>query len=234
MSKKWLIPLVVLTLLAAGAACGESPPAVEAPPEVDPPVEEEIVQPTDTPIIPTDTPAPDPTDTPQPEPTDTPEPEPTDTPAPPGATRNDPAGIGEVLTISRDDWLDGASTIELELLRLVSGNDAWEMVQQANRFNDEPDEAKEYILALFRVIALEVEEEPLELTHAMFDAVSGTGVVYGDFISVAGLTPSWRVELYEGAEVEGWTYFLVDVDDTPVAAFDRGKDSQVWFALRSD
>lgn len=106
------------------------------------------------------------------------------------------------------------------------------MVQKANMFNDEPGEGQEYILAMFRVAVLETEEEPFVVTHAMFDAVSAGGTVYGGFLSVAGIDPTLRVELYEGAEHRGWTYFLVDKGDTPVAAFDRGEDSEVWFALR--
>ena len=162
-----------------------------------------------------------------------PEPEPT---APPererGASRRNPAVIGDVFIVERSNWLRGKSTIELELRSIVAGDEAWKRVYAANMFNDEPKAGQEYILALFRVVALSLENEPLELRHTMFDAVSAGGVVYSGFLSVAGLEPAWRTELYEGAEHEGWVYFLVDKDDAPVAAFDRGDDHEVWFALR--
>ncbi len=175
------------------------------------------------PLLPLTSPTPYPTSTAYP--TDTPE-------LARGSSRHNPLGLGETAIVQRDSWLDGASTIELELLELVSGDEAWNRVNQANMFNDAPREGQEYILALFRVKVLETEREPLAITHALFDAVSADGKVYGEFISVAGLEPSLRTERYEGAEHSGWTYFLVDEEDTPVAAFDRGADSETWFALR--
>ena len=55
-------------------------------------------------------------------------------------------------------------------MEIISSGEAWEIVQKANMFNEEPGEGKEYILAKFRVKILETEgNEPFELNHAMFD-----------------------------------------------------------------
>jgi len=150
-----------------------------------------------------------------------------------GNSRRNPAGIGTRLTIEREDLLSGKIKLEIELREIVSGEAAWNMIRQANQFNDPPGEGKEYILAKFRVKILDsAEDKPLDLNHAMFTAVSEAGVVYSDFISIVPPEPNLRTDLYEGAEHVGWTYFLVNKTDNPVAAFDRSRNSERWFKLR--
>ncbi|WP_413375730.1 hypothetical protein [Alkalihalobacillus sp. 1P02AB] len=148
-------------------------------------------------------------------------------------TRNEPLTIGERVTLTYYDWLHGNVELELEMLEVISGDAAWEMVRNGNQFNDAPGEGQEYILAKYHVVVNKVEEEPFDLHHALFDAVSSGGNAYDDFISVSGLEPDLSNELYEGAEREGFTYFLVDKDDeNPLAAFQRRTDAEVWFQLR--
>ena len=136
--------------------------------------------------------------------------------------------------MEKDDWLIGKVKYEIELLEVISGGEAWEIVQKANMFNEEPGEGKEYILAKFRVKILETEgNEPFELNHAMFDVISTEGIEYTDFLSVSGLDPDLSADLYEGAEHVGWTYFLVNKQDTnPLAVIDRKSDSEIWFQLK--
>lgn len=148
-----------------------------------------------------------------------------------GTARNNPAGIGDRILIEGEDFLVGRYTLELELLDIVSGEEAWERVREGNMFNGPPDEGMEYILAKFYVAVLGVEEEPFNMNHAKFDAVSSEGKVYGGFLSIAGVDPTLRVELYEGADHEGWTYFMVEQGDTPTAVFERGGNNEVWFTL---
>lgn len=149
-------------------------------------------------------------------------------------SRTSPATIGDVITIEKEDWLVGKVKYEIELKEVTIGADAWSIVKEANMFNSEPGEGKEYILAKFRVKVLETEgDKPFEINHAMFNAVSGQGVEYADMISVAGLDPDLSTDLYKEAEHIGWTYFLVDKDDNnPLAVLDRKSESEVWFQLR--
>jgi hypothetical protein len=152
-----------------------------------------------------------------------------------GNSRSNPAGLNEAFTVSKDDLLVGKVTYEVEMIELVSGDEAWSVVRNANQFNDAPGDGKEYILAKFRIKIISTEEdEPYDINHAKFSVVSGGGVEYTDFISVAGLNPDLRANLYEGAEHVGWTYFIVDTDDeAPVVALDRRLSSEVWFKLRN-
>jgi cell division protein FtsL len=147
-------------------------------------------------------------------------------------TRKAPAGIGDIFEVKRDDWLSGLTTIEIEMTEVVSGEEAWNLVKSGNQFNDEPPEGKEYILAKFKITVLDAEEEPFELNHAYFSAISGEGIEYTDFVSVSGLEPDLSADIYIGATHEGWTYYLVNIDDDPLTVFDRKYDSEIWFKLR--
>ncbi|MDT8862965.1 hypothetical protein N0O92_22610 [Alkalihalobacillus sp. MEB130] len=148
-------------------------------------------------------------------------------------TRNNPLTIGERVSLEYRDLFYGNVQLEMEMLEVISGEEAWELVQKGNPFNDEPGDNQEYVLAKFYVKVHEVEEEPFDLNHAQFDAVSAAGNSYDDFVSVSGLEPDLWNEMYTGAEREGYTYFLVDKDDEdPLAAFMRRSDAEVWFKLR--
>ncbi|MCM3409195.1 hypothetical protein [Metabacillus litoralis] len=146
-------------------------------------------------------------------------------------SRKNPAGIGETLLVEKDDWLDGHVKYEVELTDVISGDEALTLVKEANMYNDSPDAGMKYVLAKFRIKVLELEKEPYDINHAKFKAVSGSGVTYDDWISIAGLEPDLRNDLYEGAEHEGWTYFMVDENDEPLAVFNQGWDDEVWFDI---
>jgi hypothetical protein len=151
-----------------------------------------------------------------------------------GNSRTNPAKINETLTVKRDTIFDKV-TYEIELLEIISGSEAWSMVKDANTFNDEPGTGKEYILAKFRVKVLETEgDEPYSVNSFEFDAVSKEGVVYSELISVAGLSPDISTDIYEGGEHAGYTYFLVEKEDSPVAVVHRNEKGAAWFDLRSE
>jgi hypothetical protein len=154
-------------------------------------------------------------------------------PAPPrGMSRANPAKIGDAFTFQMDSWDDNAR-LEIELRQVVSGDAAWVMVQQANMFNRSPSSTQQYVLAKFRVKVISVKDDkPFSMSNTRFEAVSSAGVVYGDLLSVAGLKPSINVDLYSGAQAEGWAYFLVDKTDNPLALFMRRVNGGIWFDLK--
>ncbi|MDD4635610.1 MAG: hypothetical protein PHS35_03250 [Dehalococcoidales bacterium] len=133
-----------------------------------------------------------------------------------------------------NDWLDGKIKMEQEMLENISGNYAWGIVKSWNMFNNEPGVGKEYILVKFRIKILELEEEPYNINHAQFDLYSSTGVEYTDFYSVAGKDPDLSTKLYEGAEHVGYTAFLVNIDNSPVAVYGhRWGENAAWFKLQA-
>ncbi|NBG88878.1 cell wall-binding repeat-containing protein [Isachenkonia alkalipeptolytica] len=147
--------------------------------------------------------------------------------------RQDPSPPGVVWTLDRYDWWHGENRIEMQMLDLVSGPEAWEIVQRANMYNEAPPSGKEYVLVKFGVYVESTEDGgPLEINFTNFDVVSSDGVLYNDWLSVAGLDPRLDTEIYPGGYHEGWVPFIVRENDHPVLAMDRGEGSEVWFDLR--
>jgi len=149
-------------------------------------------------------------------------------------SRTNPAGLYQPVRVEVDNWRDGKVVLELEMLELISGHTAWNMIYAWNMFNDEPEAGKEYILAKFRIKIVELEKQPYDTSNAQFDVYSATGVMYTDWVSVAGMNPNLRTSLYEGAEHIGYTAFLVRTDDSPVAVYmARWDENAIWFDLRA-
>lgn len=149
-------------------------------------------------------------------------------------SRTNPAGLYQPIRIEVDDLFEEKVVLELEMLELISGHTAWNMIYEWNMFNDEPEAGQEYILAKFRVKIVELENEPYDINHAQFDVYSATGVMYTEWVSVAGKDPDLRTSLYEGAEHIGYTAFLVRTDDSPVAVYmARWDENAIWFDLRA-
>ncbi|WP_026477968.1 stalk domain-containing protein [Alkaliphilus transvaalensis] len=148
-------------------------------------------------------------------------------------SRTNPAKVGETLELDRDDWLYGKSKIQVTLTEVISGDQAWQIVKEANMFNKELDSDEEYILAKFKVKVLENQDnKPLSINRTLFDVISKDGILYSRHETVAGLTPDFRTDIYPGGEHEGFVAFTVKKNDTPVVAIDRGKASETWFNLR--
>jgi hypothetical protein len=144
-----------------------------------------------------------------------------------------PAGLKETVLISTDDWFNGKVTYEIELLELVSGTDAFDMIIDANIYNKVPPKGKEYVLAKFRIKLIVAQKGTFAISHERFEAVGEDGTAYTTFASVCGLEPELVAQIHEGEECYGWTYFLVDKTDDPVAVINRERDGETRFDLRA-
>lgn len=148
-----------------------------------------------------------------------------------GKTRNTAAKLNETVLVEVDDWLDGKQKYELTLTEVVSGQEAWSIIEKANMFNEEPDAGMKYILAKFKVKVHSLEVEPFDINHVKFDAVSKTGSMYNQFFAIVTPTPDLSTNLYSGAEYEGWTYFMVNENDSPKVVYESKRDAEAWFDL---
>lgn len=153
-----------------------------------------------------------------------------------GLSRNNPAKVGDIVTITDNSiWTDYTNiTFELGVVQSIRGSEAWTIVKNANMFNSQPDSGCEYILVKFKVRVVSSEKgESLDINHARFDAVSEYGFTYNDFFSLAGIKPSLSNDLYQSNRYyEGWTYFQVNQGDEPLIVFDQGSNSRErWFSL---
>ena len=179
------------------------PTAPAATPEIPaqpvPPVTLESV------ATPEPTPAPEPTVTPEPtpipDPTTTPEPTPTPTPLPPGFTLDNAVAAGGAL--------NGADGTEI----LIAGalEDAWELVQAENQFNDPPQEGNRfYMLALAVGYA---GAAPTDVGYSDFLLIGANRVAY-DYDNDCGVIPDrLEVEFYPGGKTRGHLCFEVAAED---------------------
>ena len=152
-----------------------------------------------------------------------------------GYSRNNPAPIGTTLEFEdEDDWSYGNYKVKITLKNIIRGSLAWDMIEDANMFNDEPGSGNEYILAKIKFEYIESSED-VKFDHYDYNfyAVSEDGMVY-DSPYIAQPEPKLDADLYPGSSDEGWKAFEVDVDDEhPLLSF--GTDYQVkggiWFDL---
>ena len=141
-------------------------------------------------------------------------------------TRQNPLTVGQTGTFDGMKSYVYTYKSEVTLVEVIRGDKAWTLVEEGNRFNSEPEEGKEYILAKFKVKILESkDDEKVTMNNYLFTYVSKGGVEYKDFVSVSGLKPE-LTDMYEGGESEGYTFAIIDKDDAPLINF-----QDVWFAV---
>ncbi|CAN5805771.1 hypothetical protein BH23CHL2_BH23CHL2_18930 [soil metagenome] len=197
--------------------------------------EEPTPEPTDTtePGEPTNTTAPtntseptsppEPTDTP--EPTNTPEPPATSTPEPiePGRGRSNPLPFGEAGRTPDGNW-------EVQILEVVRGQAAYDMLLVANQFNDPPEPGFEYVLFNIRAVNTSESAEPQEISYFDFDLTGDARVRWGTTFVVRP-EPELDAELFSGGEATGWIAQTARVDEQnliliyePAVSFDEGDE----------
>ena len=145
-------------------------------------------------------------------------------------TRKNPAKIGDSVSIQISSYsAQGNATITLT--NVITGDEAWSMISNANMFNDAPSEGKEYILADFTVTFdkdTSGKDAPLEINKYDFDYATTDFSVH-DIPSVVLPNPGFDLTIYEGATSHGWVAFLADVsEETPHAVF----LDNIWFSLK--
>lgn len=153
----------------------------------------------------------------------------------PYGSKNNPSELGEVWNVKVNDLVDGQRQYQITMVDAVTdGNTAWQMLENANMFNDPPPAGKKYVLAKFRVKLIKFEGktfDTFDVNPAMFEAVSKSGVVYDNFVPVVTPDPQLS-EIYEGGQIEGWVAFLVNQNDDPRIVWQRGNPDEIWFSLK--
>lgn len=154
-----------------------------------------------------ETPIPTNEPTEQPTPTDKPTPtiEPTDTPVPvPGISRVSPYPL---------DTLVEAPNWNIQVLEVIRGEDAWQLLQTTNQFNDPPQEGMEYLLIRLKAVSTYTDSESHTISGSDF-GVTGDRYQRYRTASVVAPEPELSAELFSGGETEGWIPFAVGQDET--------------------
>jgi hypothetical protein len=150
-----------------------------------------------------------------------------------GYSRTNPAPIGMTLT-TQFESLDDTYTAEVTMVQVIRGQEAWNLVYDANMFNDPPPSGYEYVLAKIRFHYISCTPTPdKKFDWYYYDVVSSEGVEIDDPFLVE---PEPRLSaVYPGATTEGWLGLQVEIGDpAPVLTFGTdwgGTTSRTWFKL---
>ena len=180
-------------------------------------------------LAPRPTRTPFPTRTPTPEPTE--EPSPTPVPTPALGQRGLPVPLGETFV-----WRGDGREVELSVEQVILGDEAFELILEANRHNDPLAEGFSYALVSTRARYITGDEsEPWGMDEFDFVVVSNNRIWKAP--SVVDPEPNFEWKGFPGAEGEGWMTFVVYADDpSPNLVFaprpGRDVSEGVWFALR--
>jgi hypothetical protein len=111
-----------------------------------------------------------------------------------GIDQASPVPLGE--TVTTEDW-------QITVREVVRGEQAWQMVQAADEFNEPPEAGMEYVLV--KVNARYIGAIPTgDTIDAIFFQTIGSADVLYDYPSVISPEPALSVELFPGGEYEGW------------------------------
>jgi hypothetical protein len=163
--------------------------------------------PDSTPASSEPTPAPDatatepgqePTEGTEPDPTATSEPEPIATPGAPGSARDNPVPFGEVLQI--EDW-------EVQVLEVVRGEDAYDILLETNQFNSPPPPGHEFVLVNLTARYIADSSEVVDIDSFWLRS-TGDSRVRHTYVFPVNPEPVFDASLFSGGEVTGWATVL--------------------------
>jgi len=148
-----------------------------------------------------------------------------------GHSRSAPAPIGTKVHFKGNAFLgyDG----QISISKIIRGSQAWDMIREANSFNDAPIAGHEYMLVQVNMDIIKTVKAGAAASLFPFDLtlVSTSGKDY-EYASVVVPAPEYQSSLYEGASHTGWVAFTVKVGDpSPLITFNRDYDGSggIWF-----
>jgi hypothetical protein len=92
---------------------------------------------------------------------------------------------------------------EVTVKEIVRGDQAWNMIKQADEATDPPPEGMEYTAVKVHVRFLDKPDQAMRIDNFYFTSSDSSGVLY-DFTSVTLPPPALEVLLFPGGEYEGW------------------------------
>ena len=121
-----------------------------------------------------------------------------------GKDIREPAPFG--VTVTNEDW-------ELTITDVIIGDEAWEILHEANQFNDPPGADTDYILVKISVRYIGQEREPFNMYSYHLKLLNGTGEEYADPVLVEP-RPDFDFKMYPGAVAEGWLGYAAFKEDS--------------------
>ena len=120
-----------------------------------------------------------------------------------GMSRANPFPPGE--THSTPNW-------DIQVLESLRGDEAWQMLQEENSFNDPPAEGMEFILIKLKAISAYEDSDEHDISSWDFK-MTGSNLMQYEPASIFGPDPVLDATLYTAGETEGWISFEVRMDE---------------------
>jgi len=132
-------------------------------------------------------------------PTDTPTPAPTATPEP-GQSRSNPLPPNSIVHAAH--W-------EVQVLEFKRGQEAAQLIREANQFNEPAPEGKEYLMVKVRAKSLHIDGQSHLITGGDFK-LTGDRVTRYLPVGVVPPAPPLGAEVFSSGETEGWIVYAID------------------------
>lgn len=128
-------------------------------------------------------------------------------------------------------------TANIRVPETFRGDEAWNMIKEANMFNSEPEEGYEYLIAKVAFSVLSVENDSsVHVSDYNFDFYSGNNEEYKSvYVTMDNMLGQ---NIYAGGNSEGYVVGMVKTDDkSPKLVYGLSSGSEiygkaVWFALQ--
>ncbi|MGC9356573.1 MAG: hypothetical protein ACP5GX_01845 [Anaerolineae bacterium] len=146
-----------------------------------------------------------------------------------------PTTAGTVLTRSLE--LGQMATTEnwqIKVEQVIWDDEAWELLLDANQFNDPPAQDKRYLLVSVWARYIGVEEGPVRAYTYQFSLLGSDQILYNPPALVEP-EPELNVSLYPGGEAVGWVALEVDrFAERPLLVFEPSYSDEEtrYFALQ--
>jgi hypothetical protein len=111
-----------------------------------------------------------------------------------GRSRSVPVPLGERAV---------GETWELWIIETIRGDEALELVLEANEFNDEPEEGMEYLLVNIGARNVASGDEAEQINSLLFRVTGDAAIIYDSPYAVEP-EPRMDYDVYPGGEVTGW------------------------------
>lgn len=121
-----------------------------------------------------------------------------------GKHRNSPIPFKEKLVT--EDW-------EMAILEVFRGDAAWNLILEANQYNDPPIEGYEYIAVKLYVRFIGTVDDSRSIDGYSYN-ITGSANILHDLPSIVEPDPALDIYLYPGGEYEGWVVFQSIIGET--------------------
>ena len=119
-------------------------------------------------------------------------------------SRQNPSPAGSV--VAATNW-------EVQVLEAKRGDEAWQMIQAANQFNEPAPEGMEYLLARIKAKNISTQTDELNISRSDFELTGSSHIEYSA-PSIVAPEPVLDAKLFQNGEAEGWVPLIAAKGET--------------------